>query len=117
MVMFSIIQLGFTRFLTDRKEWIYLPLSDIYVCVVCGGVPDIGGSASGFWLPFWILPRKKNATRPLLICPSAWLITAPERLDWVCEWVQQSGLMPICPGNQAHFRREVVGLLTPCLYV
>ena len=117
MVMFSIIQLGFTRFF-DRQEGVDIsPPSPIYVCVVCGGVPDIGGSASGFWLPFWILPRKKNATRPLLICPSAWLITAPERLDWVCEWVQQSGLMPICPGNQAHFRREVVGLLTPCLYV
>ena len=41
----------------------------------------------------------------------------PERLDWVHEWVQQSGLMPICPGNQAHLRHEVVGLLTPRLYV
>ena len=65
MVMFSIIQLGFTRFLTDRKEWIYLPpLRYICVCVVAG-VPDIGGSAPGFWLPLWILPRKKNETRPL----------------------------------------------------
>ena len=35
MVMFSIIQLGFTRFLTDRKEWIYLPPLR-YICV-CGG--------------------------------------------------------------------------------
>lgn len=34
MVMFSIIQLGFTRFLTDRKEWIYLPPLR-YICV-CG---------------------------------------------------------------------------------
>lgn len=60
MVMFSIIQLGFTRFLTDRKEWIYLPPLR-YMCV-CGavGVPDIGGSTSGFWLPFWIFGGGKN---------------------------------------------------------
>ena len=133
MVMFSIIQLGFTRFLTDRKEWIYLPpLRYICVCVVAAGVPDIGGSAPGFWLPFWILPRKKMKRAPS-ICPSARLATARplptyhmpigpatwvrNRLDWVHEWVQQSGLMPICPDNQAHLRHEVVGLLTPCLYI
>ena len=44
--MFSIIQLGFTRFLTDRKEWIYLPPLR-YMCVWCVvGVPDIGGSGN-----------------------------------------------------------------------
>ena len=53
----------------------------------------------------------------LRICPSARLTTAPDRLDWVHEWVQQSGLMPICPGSQAHLRHEVVGLLTPRLYI
>ena len=116
MVMFSIIQLGFTRFLTDRKEWIYLPPLR-YICVCGGGgVPDIGGSAPGFWLPFWILPRKKNETRPLHM-PIGLAHHGPERLDWVHEWVQQSGLMPICPGNQAHLRHEVVGLSTPCLYI
>ena len=48
MVMFSIIQLGFTRFLTDRKEWIYLPPLR-YMCVWCVvGVPDIGGEYFGF---------------------------------------------------------------------
>lgn len=116
MVMFSIIQLGFTRFLTDRKEWIYLPPSPIYVCVVCGGVPDIGGSASGFWPPFWILSRKKMQRAPTVYAHRLG-ITAPERLDWVHKWVQQSGLIPICSGSQAYLRREVVGLLTPCLYV
>ena len=116
MVMFSIIQLGFTRFLTDRKEWIYLPPLR-YMCVWCVvGVPDIGGSTSGFWLPFWILSRKKMQRAPS-VCPSAWLTTAPDRLDWVHKWVQQSGLMPICPDSQARFRHEVVGLFTPCLYV
>ena len=64
MIMFSIIQLGFTRFLTDRKEWIYLPPLR-YMCVWCVvGVPDIGGSTSGFWLPFWILSRKKMQRAP-----------------------------------------------------
>ena len=44
-------------------------------------------------------------------------ITAPERLDWVHKWVQQSGLMPICPDSQARFRHEVMGLFTPRLYI
>lgn len=92
------------------------PPSPIYMCVVCGGVPDIGGSAPGFWLPFWILPRKKMKSSPSVYAHRLG-ITAPERLDWVHEWVQQPGLMPICPGSQARFRREVVGLLTPRLYV
>ena len=65
MVMFSIIQLGFTRFLTDRKEWIYLPPLR-YMCV-CGvvGYPTSGGVLPVFGCHFGFLPRKKNATRPL----------------------------------------------------
>ena len=116
MVMFSIIQLGFTRFLTDRKKWIYLPPLR-YMCVWWRrAVPDIGGSAPGFWLPFWILPCKKcNAPTPHMpIGPATWVRNRP---DWVHEWVQRSGLIPICPDNQALLRREVVGLLTPRLYI
>ena len=93
------------------------PPSPIYVCAVCGGVPDIGGSAPGFWLSFWILSRKKNNPLSPSYAHRPGSPYAPDRLDWVQMWVQQSGLMPICPGSQAHFRREVVWLLTPRLYI
>lgn len=95
MIMFSIIQLGFTRFLTDRKEWIYLPPLR-YMCVWCVvGVPDIGGEYFGFLVAILDFAAQKNETLPLRICPSARLTTAPDRLDWVHKWVQQSGLIPI----------------------
>ena len=116
MVMFSIIQLGFTRFLTDRKERIYLPpLRYICVCGVWWGTRH-RGEYFGFLAAIldFVAQKKCNAPPPYAHRPD---IAAPERLDWVQMWVQQSGLMPICPGNQAHFRHEVVGLLTPCLYV
>ena len=116
MVMFSIIQLGFTRFLTDRKEWIYLPPLR-YICV-CGGGGGTRyrGECSRFLAAILDFAAQKNETRPLHM-PIGPAHHGPERLDWVQMWVQQSGLTPICPGNQAHLRREVVGLLTPCLYI
>ena len=78
MVMFSIIQLGFTRFLTDRKEWIYLPPLR-YICV-CGGGGGTRhrGECSRFLAAILDFRRAKNETRPLLICPSAWLATASD---------------------------------------
>lgn len=110
MVMFSIIQLGFTRFLTDRKEWIYLPPLR-YMCVWCVvGVPDIGGVLPVFGCHFGFCRAKKMQRAPSVYAHRLG-ITAPERLDWVHKWVQQSGLMPICSGSQAHLRREVVGYL------
>ena len=116
MVMFSIIQLGFTRFLTDRKEWIYLPPLR-YICV-CGGGGGTRhrGECSRFLAAILDFRRAKNETRPLHMPtgPATW---ARKRPDWVHEWVQQSGLTPICPDNQVLLRREVVGLLTPCLYI
>ena len=116
MVMFSIIQLGFTRFLTDRKEWIYLPpLRYMCVCGVWWGTRH-RGEYFGFLVAILDFRRAKNETRPLHM-PIGLAHHGPERLDWVHEWVQQSGLMPICPDNQAHLRREVVGLSTPRLYI
>ena len=89
------------------------------MCVWCVvGYPTSGGVLRVFGCHFGFLAGGgKNNPSPLRICPSARLTTAPDRLDWVHEWVQQSGLMPICPGSQARFRHEVVGLLTPRLYV
>ena len=94
------------------------PPSPIYMCVWWWrGYPTSGGVLPVFGCHFGFCRAKKmkrahssyahrpGSPRPQ-ICP-----------DWVQMWVQQSGLMPICPGNQAHLRHEVVGLLTPCLYV
>ena len=111
MVMFSIIQLGFTRFLTDRKEWIYLPPLR-YICV-CGGGGGTRhrGECSRFLAAIldFVAQKKCNAPPPYAHRPGS---PRPQICpDWVHEWVQQSGLMPICPDNQAHLRREVVGLL------
>ena len=59
MVMFSIIQLGFTRFLTDRKEWIYLPPLR-YMCVWCVvGYPTSGGVLRGFGCHFGFWAEEK----------------------------------------------------------
>lgn len=117
MVMFSIIQLGFTRFLTDRKEWIYLPpLRYICVCGGGGGTRHRGECSRFLAAILDFAAQKKNETRPLHM-PIGLAHHGPERLDWVHEWVQRSGLMLESLGNQALLRREVVGLLTPCLYI
>ena len=117
MVMFSIIQLGFTRFLTDRKEWIYLPPLR-YMCVCGGGVGTRHrGECSRFLAAILDFAAQKKCNAPTPHMPIGLAHHGPERLDWVQMWVQQSGLTLICPGNQAHLQREVVGLLTPCLYI
>ena len=65
MVMFSIIQLGFTRFLTDRKERIYLPpLRYMCVCVVGWGTRH-RGECSRFLAAILDFAAQKNETRPL----------------------------------------------------
>ena len=93
------------------------PPSPIYMCVWCVvGYPTSGGVLPVFGCHFGFSPRKKNATRPLHM-PIGLAHHGPERLDWVHEWVQRSGLMLESLDNQALLRREVVGLLTPCLYI
>ena len=93
------------------------PPSPIYMCVWWRrGYPTSGGVLPVFGCHFGFSPRKKNATRPLHM-PIGPAHHGPDRLDWVQMWVQRSGLMPICPDNQALLRREVVGLLTPRFYI
>lgn len=91
------------------------PPSPIYVCGVWRGYLISGGVLPVFGCHFGFCRAKKcNAPTPHMPIGSAAQHHYP---DWVQMWVQQSGLMPICPGSQARFRHEVVGLLTPCLYV
>ena len=76
MVMFSIIQLGFTRFLTDRKEWIYLPpLRYMCVCVVGWGTRH-RGECSRFLAAILDFAAQKKMKRAPSICPSVRLTTA-----------------------------------------
>lgn len=66
MVVFSIIQLGFTRFLTDRKERISPPLR--YMCVwwPAGGTRHRGECARLLAAILYFGHRKNDAPTPYM---------------------------------------------------